>query len=227
MMTFYAAIGSYRIRKENGRLVPYIQKLGRLHPISIPEFVIWSTLLWEVMTYQELKNQFDKQMSQFQGPAPDFDTLLEMLKKRKLITCGLGYSGSDALYNMLSDAFVVPYHIVGGRKIWTVIKLWVKGSISFPDICRLMKAPKTSEDEARVIQLIEQTPLSTSEIICCFAKDIQDVSTAEKVIAGIYAAESDDQVSIANAQKNAEQRDAVLTAVSNLYLQRRILLELA
>ena len=90
-----------------------------------------------------------------------------------------------------------------------------------------MKAPKTSEDEARVIQLIEQTPLSTSEIICCFAKDIQDVSTAEKVIAGIYAAESDDQVSIANAQKNAEQRDAVLTAVSNLYLQRRILLELA
>ena len=198
MMTFYAAIGSYRIRKENGRLVPYIQKLGRLHPISIPEFVIWSTLLWEVMTYQELKNQFDKQMSQFQGPAPDFDTLLEMLKKRKLITCGLGYSGSDALYNMLSDAFVVPYHIVGGRKIWTVIKLWSKGSISLPDICRLMKAPKTSE-----------------------------VSTAEKVIAGIYAAESDDQVSIANAQKNAEQRDAVLTAVSNLYLQRRILLELA
>lgn len=227
MMTFYAAIGSYRIRKENGRLVPHIQKLGRLHPISIPEFVIWSTLLWEVMTYQELKDQFYKQMSQIQGPAPDFDTLLEMLKKRKLIACGLGYSGSDALYNMLSDAFVVPYHMVGGRKTWNAIKLWAKGSITLPDICRLMKAPKTTEDEARVIHLIEQTPLSTSEIICCFAKNLQDVSTAEKVIAGIYAAESDDQVSIANAQKNAEQRDAVLTAVSNLYLQRRVLLELA
>ena len=227
MMTFYAAIGSYRIRKENGCLVPHIQKLGRLHPISIPEFVIWSTLLWEVMTYQELKDQFFKQMSQIQGPAPDFDTLLEMLKKRKLIACGLGYSGSDALYNMLSDAFVVPYHMVGGRKTWNTIKLWAKGSITLPDIFRLMKAPKTTEDEARVIHLIEQTPLSTSEIICCFAKDLQDVSTAEKVIAGIYAAESDDQMSIANAQKNAEQRDAVLAAVSNLYLQRRVLLELA
>ena len=77
MMTFYAAVGSYRIRKENGRLVPHIQKLGRLHPISIPEFVIWSTLLWEVMTYQELKEQYDKQMTQIQGPAPDFDPLAQ------------------------------------------------------------------------------------------------------------------------------------------------------
>ena len=28
MMTFYAAIGTYRIRTENGHKVPYIQKLG-------------------------------------------------------------------------------------------------------------------------------------------------------------------------------------------------------
>ena len=120
MMTFYAAVGSYRIRKEDGRLVPYIQKLGRLHPISIPEFVIWTTLLWEVMTYRELKDLFEKQMEHFNGPAPDFDMLLNMLKKRKLIACGLGYSGSDALYNMLSDAFVIPYHMAGGRKAWSV-----------------------------------------------------------------------------------------------------------
>ena len=227
MMTFYAAVGSYRIRKEDGRLVPYIQKLGRLHPISIPEFVIWTTLLWEVMTYRELKNLFEKQMEHFNGPAPDFDMLLNMFKKRKLIACGLGYSGSDALYNMLSDAFVIPYHIAGGRKAWSVLKLWVKGSITIADAHRLLKSPKTTEDEARVINLIEQTPLSTSEIICCFAKNLQDVSTADKVISGIYAAESDDQESIANAQKNDKHRDAVLEAVSNLYLQRRVLLELA
>ena len=189
--------------------------------------MIWSTLLWEVMTYQELKEHYLKQMSQVAGETPDFDGLLEMLIKRKLVARGMGYSGVEALYNMLSDAFVVPYRTVGGRKLWNVIKLWAKGSISVFDVCQLAKAPETTEDEARVIHLIEQTPLSTSELVCCFEKDLQDVSTAEKVIAGIYSAEADDQVSLANQQKQAAHRNAVLSAVSNLYLQRRILLELA
>ena len=35
MMTFYSAIGSYRIKNQNGRKMPYIQRLGKLHPISI------------------------------------------------------------------------------------------------------------------------------------------------------------------------------------------------
>ena len=40
----------------------YIQKLGKLHPISIPEFAIWSSLLWEVMTYDELKAAYQEIM---------------------------------------------------------------------------------------------------------------------------------------------------------------------
>ena len=55
MMTFYTAIGTCRIQTEDNMKIPYIQKLGRLHPISVPEFLIWSILLWQVMTYEELK----------------------------------------------------------------------------------------------------------------------------------------------------------------------------
>ncbi len=47
MMTFYCAVGSYRLKIEQGHKVPYIQKLGVLHPISTLEFLIWTTLLWE------------------------------------------------------------------------------------------------------------------------------------------------------------------------------------
>lgn len=43
MMTFYAAAGSYQIRKEDGKDMPYIMRLGKLQPVSIPEFSIWST----------------------------------------------------------------------------------------------------------------------------------------------------------------------------------------
>ena len=42
MMTFYAAAGSYRFRNSSGRRLPFIQKLGKLHAVSVPEFLIWS-----------------------------------------------------------------------------------------------------------------------------------------------------------------------------------------
>ena len=44
MMTFYAAAGSYQIRNEDGKDMPYIMRLGKLQPVSIPEFSIWSIL---------------------------------------------------------------------------------------------------------------------------------------------------------------------------------------
>ena len=70
MITFYAAIGSYRVKTEDGKKSVYIQKLGKYHPISIPEFAIWSSLLWEVMTYDELKKAYTDVMRLQQRSSP-------------------------------------------------------------------------------------------------------------------------------------------------------------
>lgn len=225
MMTFYAAVGSYRIENRDGHKAPYIQKLGKLYPISIPEFMIWSTLLWEVMTYAELKKQYESMVSGFDVRLPEFDELLDMLLKRKLIVRGLGYTGTDALFNMLSDAFVVPYGISAPRKAWTVLKLWAKGRIRLTDIFRLFRIRNLSSDEDRVIRLVEQTPLSTAEIIRCFEREIFDVSSPEKVIAGIYPDDDSEQCRIANEESLSKHKNSVLRAVSNLYLNRRVILE--
>ena len=226
MMTFYSAIGSYRIKNQNGRKVPCIQRLGKLHPISIPEFVIWSTLLWEVLTYDELKGFYDSQMRMLEGEKPDFDQLLDLLVKRKLVSKGLGYTGRDALYNMLSDAFVVPYHISTGRKTWQLLKMLSKGTLQLVDILLGTKKRTLTEDENRVLELVEQTPLSTAEIIRCFERNIIDVSSAEKVINGIYGTEDSDQRHISNEQFHSVYTNPVLEAISSLYLNRQILLEL-
>ena len=226
MMTFYSAIGSYRIKNQNGQKVPYIQRLGKLHPISIPEFVIWSTLLWEVLTYDELKGFYESQMSMLEGEKPDFDQLLDLLVKRKLVSKGLGYTGRDALYNMLSDAFVVPYHISTGRKTWPLLKMLSKGTLQLVDILLGTKKRTLTEDENRVLELVEQTPLSTAEIIRCFERNIMDVSSAEKVINGIYGTEDSDQRHISNEQFHSVYTNPVLEAISSLYLNRQILLEL-
>lgn len=227
MMTFYAAVGSYKIRMENGYHVPYIQKLGKMHRISVPEFGIWSMLLWEVMTYDEMKEAYERQMRDYATTIPDFDSMLDLLLKRKLVMSGVGYTGIDALYNMLSNAFVVPLRFPSTKKLLTALKLLGRGKIHLLDIGTILKCEKLTDNEMRVIGLVEQTPLSTAELIRCFARDIYDVSSAEKVIAGIYPAEEDSQDAIANEETISKHMKDVLEAVSSLYLSRRIIFEIA
>lgn len=82
MMTFYAAAGSYQIRSEDGKNMPYIMRLGKLQPVSIPEFSLWSMLLWDVLTYEELHKKFYDKMEETEIEPSSFDKSLEMLVKR-------------------------------------------------------------------------------------------------------------------------------------------------
>lgn len=226
MITFYAAIGCYRVKTKDGKKSVYIQKLGKYHPISIPEFAIWSCLLWEVMTYDELKKAYTDVMCHQLSPAPYFDQMLNMLVKRRLVISGVGYTGVDALYRMLADAFVVPYRIAPPRKAWCILRLLVKGKLPIADVLTAAKARKLTGTEHKVLSLIEQTPLSTAELIRCFDRNITDVSTAEKVIAGIYTDNTSTQKHIANEEFHSSNTNPVLEAVSNLYLGRQVILEI-
>ena len=104
MMTFYAAAGSYQIRSEDGKNMPYIMRLGKLQPVSIPEFSLWSMLLWDVLTYEELHKKFYDKMEETEIEPSSFDKSLEMLVKRKLIIKGVGYTGADAPFGHLCDS---------------------------------------------------------------------------------------------------------------------------
>lgn len=82
MMTFYAAAGSYQIRNEDGKDMPYIMRLGKLQPVSIPEFSIWSMLLWDVLTHDELRKKYFEKMEEVKLDPSGFEKALEMLVKR-------------------------------------------------------------------------------------------------------------------------------------------------
>ena len=90
MMTFYAAAGSYQIRNEDGKDMPYIMRLGKLQPVSIPEFSIWSMLLWDVLTHDELRKKYFEKLEEVKLDPSGFEKALEMLVKRKLIIKGVG-----------------------------------------------------------------------------------------------------------------------------------------
>ena len=209
MMTFYAAAGSYQIRSEDGKNMPYIMRLGKLQPVSIPEFSLWSMLLWDVLTYEELHKKFYDKMEETEIEPSSFDKSLEMLVKRKLIIKGVGYTGADALYNMLSDTYVIPHRgVQGTRKLMNVAKLLKQKKVNFFEAVYLL-----------------QTPLSVPELVRCFENNVRDVSSADKVISAIYTEESDNQARLNNASSLSDYRHDVLEATANLYLTRQVILE--
>ena len=225
-MTFYTAVGSYQMRTENGREMPYILRMGRMEPISIPEFFIWSHLLWEVETYDEIREFYQNQSKSLGVRLPNLDQALKMLIKRKLIAKGIGYTGEDALYDMLSAAFVLPIHTLGKKKLSSVIRLLVKGRITGREAIRAMRPEHLTGDENRVMKLVRQTPLSVSELIRCIENGIWDVDTPEKVITAIYTDEEDTQERMQITSRQADCKTAVLEAVANLYLRRRVMLDM-
>lgn len=226
MMTFYAAAGSYQIRSEDGKNMPYIMRLGKLQPVSIPEFSIWSMLLWDVLTYDELRKKYYEKLEDAEMDPAAFDKHLEMLVNRKLIIKGVGYTGADALYNMLSDTYVIPLRgIQGSRRIMNVAKLLKQKKVSFFEAVYLLQPEKTTEAERRIMKLVHQTPLSVPELVRCFENGVRDVSSADKVIAAIYTEESDNQARLNNASSLSDFRHDVLEATANLYLTRQVILE--
>ena len=226
-MTFYTAIGSYQMRTENGREMPYILRMGRMEPISIPEFFIWSHLLWEVETYDEIREFYQNQSKSLGVRLPNLDQALKMLIKRKLIAKGIGYTGEDALYDMLSAAFVLPIHTLGKKKLSSVIRLLVKGRITGSEAIRAMRPEHLTGDENRVMKLVRQTPLSVSELIRCIENGVWDVDTPEKGITAIYTDAEDTQERMQSTSRQADCKTAVLEAVANLYLRRRVMLDMA
>ena len=155
MMTFYAAAGSYQIRSEDGKNMPYIMRLGKLQPVSIPEFSLWSMLLWDVLTYEELHKKFYDKMEETEIEPSSFDKSLEMLVKRKLIIKGVGYTGADALYNMLSDTYVIPLRgVQGTRKLMNVAKLLKQKKVNFFEAVYLLQPEKSSVAERRIMKLV-------------------------------------------------------------------------
>ena len=227
MITFYTAIGSFELRMEGGRRMPYILRMGRYEPVSIPEFFIWSHLLWEVETYSEIREHYLRTAAELGIRLPDLDQGLRMLVDRKLVAKGVGYTGEDALYEMLSEAFVIPVHLSGGKKLGSAVRMLLKGKITLIEAGRILRPESLPGEERRVLGLVRQTPLSVSELIRCFDSGVMSLNTPDEVISAIYTDEEDDQERIRTLSRGSGNRAAVLQATANLYLNHKVMLDMA
>lgn len=225
MMTFYSAAGIYRIANDGSVKIPYIQSMGRLYPITIPEFVAWSTLLWEVLSYDELRQSYEKRMTDAGAKAPNLDDVMKRLESRRLVVKGIGYTGADALYSMMSKAIMLPAVESESQKVARGLRLLVRGKVDFSGFCRMMHKDHMSEDEQQVMNLLRQKPLNLQELISCINRHVESFSTGQREVDILYPREARSREELEKELYPSPEAKRILEAVANLYLRRHILLE--
>jgi hypothetical protein len=229
MITFYTAVGSF----EGGTMIcgtrrPVLLKAGRKHDVTLPQFVLWSSLLWNIYHYDEIKAIYEKKMTETQiKGSPPFDETLKDMVGRGLIAVGRGYSGVEALYELLATLFLVPVHTPLREKLCGFFYLFFIRRLPLRIAARLFGKPPLTPLERIAWALITQHTMSTAELIRCAELEVSDVSTGAKIVESIY--NSGDGVDYANVDVHSrfsDKRTVVIDTVANLYLKRQILFEM-
>ncbi len=229
MITFYTAVGSFEGGAGlYGTRRPVLLKAGRKYDVTLPQFVLWSSLLWSIHHYDEIKAIYEKKMAETHiKDSPTFDETLKDMIGRGLIAFGRGYTGVEALYELLATMFLVPIHTPLWERICGFFYLIFIRRLPLRIAARLFGKPPLTSQERNAWNLITQRAMSTAELIRCTELGVSDVSSGAKIVESLYSA--GDGVNCSNVNNHSrfsDNRTAVIDAVANLYLKKQILLEI-
>jgi len=224
MMTLYTAIGAYKLNTNGNPVVVAGSKEYGLVPY---ELLLWSTLAFRIMTYQELRKEFyqrEKEMHML-GEL-EFEHCLNRLVMRGLVVSGRDETGADALYDLLGHLHVqsVPNNFL--VKVATFLKLTLSRKMSFAKAKSVFQSEELEPMEKQVLSLVRNQTLSTAEIIRCTENGVTALKSKEELIENLYSDEDSDCDKLVTEGRFSDIRYGVLSVVANLYLKQRIVFQL-
>ena len=129
MTKFYTAVGMIKYRRgEKGMTYPYVEIGKNEYHLDMQEMVLWSVLNWRILSADEIKNLYEKKINELGlGYHKTMDACQYHLMQRGLIAEGKGESPADALYDLLSNLYVVPVSENIFLRLFSFVKLTFKG----------------------------------------------------------------------------------------------------
>ena len=229
--TIYTAVGHLQLKKgRGGTRYPVIQVSQKEHMVNLPEMLLWSRLCWRLRNLCQLRSDYISAAEEIAAPVseqvhPYFDDALARLSARGLIVAGYGDTEADALYDLLSNLYIVPISSSLPERLGTAAKLVLRRRISSADAEQLLRRVRPTEEERHILSLARQALLSTAEIIRCEELRISDVSSSEKLLTALYDDDQTTCYNIGHFMSSSPKRDAVILAISNLYLRKQIIFQ--
>lgn len=229
--TLYTCAGHLQIRQGRGDgKFPVVVLNRRENLLSPMELVLWSRLCWRFRDLDHLWREYEAAASDASLPAEQrqeaaFDQTVRRLLSRGLIAEGEGDCPVDALYDLLGDLYISPIDDSFWRRLSLTSKLMVTGRATRATVKTIFRKDIATEQERRIMDLSRQALLSTAELIKCEESGVLDVSSGDKVLAALYYDDATTCYNIAHLMRESPVRDAVVLAVSNLYLRKQIVFQ--
>ena len=226
-MTLYTAIGKYEFRRDkDGNKQPVIIAEEKEYSLDIWEMILWSSLIWNIHTHDEITKIFYKKEREVHVLGElSCETYIDRMEKIGLIVSGHGITAADALHDLLSKLYVIPVTANLISKSAAFLHLTFIKKVPYKVTKHIFDKPQFSATEAKVMKLARQNRLSVGELIKCVECGIVDVSTNDKLMDSLYTDDITTYKNIGTLFRTCDSCNPVLEAVATLYLNKQILFE--
>lgn len=177
MITLYTSVGRYELRKnENGEKQPIVTVDQKEMALSREELLLWSCLMWEILTKEEAKTYFLKKAVRMDVSQERFDAVLQRLEVRQLVVSAQAEKGDIALYRLLAKLYVIPLESSFMVKVQAFFRFIFFEKLPLTVAKNVFQRENYTEMERRVLHLARKARLSCAEILACIANDEIDTS---------------------------------------------------
>ena len=177
MITLYTAVGRYELRKnENGEKQPIVTVDQKEMALSREELLLWSCLMWGILTKEEAKTYFLKKAERVDVSQERFDAVLQRLEVTQLVVSAQAEKGNLALYRLLANLYVIPLESSFMVKVQAFFRFIFFEKLPLTVAKNVFQKENYTEMERRVLHLARKARLSCAEILACIANDEIDTS---------------------------------------------------
>ena len=223
----YTAVGKFHIKGSVGCMrCPLVTLGGREFILDMQEMTLWTILNWRILTEEEIYLLYEKKVQETGFlSSRSAEECVRRLVQRGLIAKGIGNTGADALYDLLSELYVIPISENLFLRVLSFIRLTFFSRIPYSVTKRIFSKDKRSDSEKKVMRLANQAVLSTAEIIKCIDQNVLTFATDEDLLDVLYHDDYTTSDNIAYSVRFLPQCRPVITSVANLYLRKQIIFE--
>ena len=223
----YTAVGKFHIKGSVGGMrCPLVTLGGREFILDMQEMTLWTILNWRILTEEEIYLLYEKKVQETGFlSSRSAEECVRRLVQRGLIAKGIGNTGPDALYDLLSELYVIPISENLFLRVLSFIRLTFFSRIPYSVTKRIFSKDKRSDSEKKVMRLANQAVLSTAEIIKCIDQNVLTFATDEDLLDVLYHDDYTTSDNIAYSVRFLPQCRPVITSVANLYLRKQIIFE--
>lgn len=223
----YTAVGKFQMKGSiHGMRCPLVTIGSREFILDMQEMILWTILNWRILTEDEIAVLYEKK-SQETGflSHRSAEECMHRLIQRGLIAEGAGDTGADALYDLLSELYVIPISENLFLRAISFIRLTFLSRLPYSVTKKIFRRDKRNDSEKKVMRIANQATLSTAEIIKCIDQNALSFTSDKDLLDILYHDDYTTSDNIAYAVRSLPQCRPVVTSIANLYLRKQIIFE--